>query len=72
MDLNLSWTCLKDRAPDHDGRYLCYDGYEVNIAWYSMKHAMFFDGDGVVVFAPLRHIIDWMELPKPPQKEAVD
>lgn len=62
------WICLKKRAPEQDGRYLCYDGYEVVIAWYSVKHGMFFDGDGVVVFAPLRRVVDWMELPYPPME----
>lgn len=60
-----SWLCLKECAPEKDGRYLCYDGYEVNIAWYSVKHGMFFDGDGAAVFVPLKNVIDWMALPKP-------
>lgn len=60
------WIHLKERAPEKDGRYLCYDGYEVMIAWYSVNHGLFFDGDSVVVFAPLRRVVDWMELPDPP------
>lgn len=57
------WISLKEHPPAENGRYLCSDGIDVDIGWYSVRHGCFFDGDGVVVFAPIR-VTHWMELPK--------
>ena len=57
------WISLHDHPPAENGRYLVTNGVEVDIGWYSTRHGMFFEGDGVVVFAPMIHITHWMELP---------
>lgn len=58
------WNSVKECPPTGNGRYLVTDGIDVAIGWYSVRHERFFDGDGVVVFAPIR-VTHWMELPKP-------
>lgn len=64
MNTQDEWISLKESPPKENRRYLVTDGIDVAIGWYSVRHGRFFDGDGVVVFAPIR-VTHWMELPKP-------
>lgn len=63
------WISLKDHPPTENGRYLVTDGMEVDFGWYIVDHAMFYDGDGVMVFAPMKRVTHWMEAPKPQRRD---
>lgn len=64
-----AWENIKEHPPPETKRYLVTDGVEVDIAWWFADHEMFYDGDGVVVFAPMRRVVGWAELPDPKMEE---
>lgn len=63
------WISLRDDPPKENGRYLCTNGYEVDIGWYSVKHKQFIDSDGWRYFAKMVGVTHWMPLPKPKKEE---
>lgn len=69
VNAQAEWISVKEHPPTENGRYLVTDGIETDIAWYIVDHEMFYDGDGVTVFAPMIRVTHWMELPKAKKEE---
>ena len=64
VEAQAEWISAKEHPPTKNGKYLATDGIEVDTGWYIVDHEMFYDGDGVTVFAPMKRVTHWMELPK--------
>jgi hypothetical protein len=68
--MNLKWISVKDRLPEKNDRYLCYDdnqGYSQVFEWY--KNFNLNEWDWFDVVNQDFHVTHWMPLPEFPQAE---